>query len=633
MNRIRAALPLLVMTLLAGCTAAGGPAAPVPSTVSPAARTAWDLTTATLDSAGRLARPAALSAFAQAVAPVPGGPAAAGSRGQIDSGSLAVSSVLGRWGELSAGQRAAVRAGLGLPAGHNAPAAYREAPAETASPDLPCLTADSAGAGPYRALIGGILDDVTARLGRPLRIADRLFLAVNSKNLEGTALMYTYGCTGATGRVDGCTVHLNPRSIQTAYTPAEQRSFLLHEIVHCYLYDRFGLAYTTMPAWYVEGAPTWAMSDFGTTSARLGGIWKQYLDTPQRPLTARSYDGLGFFVHLAESGSPVWRLIDPIGTALAGHSTGAGWAAAAPSAEFTGSWGSGFVQGRYPGRPWTSTGPGLPAYQPALPTGRLGDGQTLTVTAGEFAAAVRRLDVDAEIVTITAGAGTSGRIALGGGRDAPLTGGPFCTRGGCSCPDGTTPFTPMAAGDAFLGASAGDRAASVTLTGSTLAAACARPRESCLVGTWTATGFDVSAGGMTETGGAGVRMTIAATGSAKVVFTGMAPVRFTGRASGSYTLHGSTTGAIRLPAPGATQGTWQTTERGDIDGITADVKVTAPTKLTLHGLSLGEFAHGMAGTSAPQLTAGTWRCHGDTLVSVAPAGGPAHGTWTLTRHH
>jgi hypothetical protein len=619
-NRIRAALALLALTLPAACSASGGAPAPV----QPKALTAWDLTTATLDGAGRLALPTALSAFAQAVGPLPGAPAAAGPRGPIDSGSLAVSSVLSRWGELSAGQRAAVRDGLGLPAARNAPAAYREAPA--AKPELPCLTADSAGVGPYRAMVGGILDDITAKLGRPLRISGRLFLAVNSKNLEGSALMYAYGCTGTKAgaegdRVDGCTIHLNPRAIQAAYTPAEQRSFLVHEIMHCYLYDKFGMAYTAMPAWYVEGAPTWAMSDSGTASTRLGAIWKQYLDTPERPLTARAYDGLGFFVHLAESGAQVWQLIDPIGAALAGHSTAAGWAAAAPSAAFAGSWGSGFVQGRYPGRAWSSDGPGLTAYQPALPTGRLGDGQALTVSAKRFAATVRRLDVDAEIVTVIAGAETTGRISLGGGKDAPLTGGPFCTRGSCSCPDGTTPFTPMASGDTFLGASAGDRAASVTLTGSTLAAACAAPRESCLVGTWT------------STGGAGIRMTISATGASKVVFTGMKPVRFTGRASGSYTVHGSTSGALRLPAPGATQGTWQTTGRSSIDGLTADVSMTAPVKVTLPDLSLGEFAHGMAGMSAPQLTAGTWRCSGDTLVSVAPAGGAAHGTWTLTRRH
>jgi hypothetical protein len=370
------------------------------------------------------------------------------------------------------------------------------------------------------------------------------------------------------------------------------------------------------------------MSDLGPSSSRLSEIWKQYLDTPAKPLSARTYDGLGFFVHLAESGAPVWKLIDPVGAALIGHATPAGWAAAAPSAGFVDSWGSGFAQGRYSGRAWTSTGSHLPPYQPALPGGRLGDGQALTVTAPAYAAAIRRIDVDAEIVTITPGAGTTGRISVGGGKDAPLTGGPFCTRGSCSCPGTTRVFPPMASGDTYLGASAGNRAASVALAGSTLVEACAKPQVSCLVGNWTATGYDISVGGLTETGGAGVKLTIASSGAARVIYDGMAPVRFAGRASGTLIFHGATAGAVRLPAPGATTGRWETTKAGGIDGITADVSVTAPAKITMRDLSVGQLARSFAGASAPQLTAGNWRCTGDTLISTAPA-----GTWSFTRDH
>ncbi|MFI7602513.1 hypothetical protein [Actinoplanes sp. NPDC049681] len=629
MNRMRAAIALFVLAMLAGCSGDGGTTARVPSRVGPAARTAWDVVTGTPGPDGRLPLPAALSAFVMAVGPVPGAPAVAGPSGPIDSASLAVSSVLSRWNELSAAQRAAVRTALGAPKDRNAPAAYRQAPTAATNPNLPCLTADSTGAAPYRAQIAGILGDLTARLSRPLRNAGRLFLSINTKNLEGPSRMYTVPCQDGNGdRVDGCTIHLNPRAIGGAYTAAELHSFLVHEIVHCYLFDRFGLSYSAMPAWYVEGAPTWAMSDLGPSSGRLGGIWQQYLDTPAKPLSARTYDGLGFFVHLAESGARVWTLIDPIGAALVGHATPAGWAAAAPTAGFVDSWGSGFAQGRYPGRAWTSTGPSLPPYQPALPDGRLGDGQSLTVTAPAYAAAARRIDVDAEIVTITPSAGTTGRISIGGGKDAPLTGGPFCTRGSCACPGAARTFPPMASGLTFLGASAGNRAASVALHGSTLAEACAKPRTACLVGNWTATGYDISAGGLTESGGAGVKLTIAASGAARVVYDGMAPVRFHGRVSGTLIFRGSTTGALRLPPAGATTGRWEVSKVGGIDGITADVTVTAPVKTTMHNLAVGRLARSFAGMSAPQLTVGSWRCTGDTLISTAPA-----GSWSFTREH
>ena len=167
----------------------------------------------------------------------------------------------------------------------------------------------------------------------------------------------------------------------------------------------------------------------------------------------------------------------------------------------------------------------------------------------------------------------------------------------------------------------------------TTAAAAATAGGVCLVGSWTSTGFDISAGKLRETGGAGVRMTIGPTGAAKVVFDGMKPVRFSGQATGTVTFHGSTRGAVRLPAAGVTAGKWVTTKGGDVSGLTADVSMTSPAKVSMRGLAVGQLAHSTAGASAPQLTAGTWRCTGDTLVSTAPAGSAAHGSWTLARDH
>lgn len=155
----------------------------------------------------------------------------------------------------------------------------------------------------------------------------------------------------------------------------------------------------------------------------------------------------------------------------------------------------------------------------------------------------------------------------------------------------------------------------------------------CLVGSWTSTGFDISAGSLHETGGAGVRMTIGPTGAGKVVYDGMKPVRFTGQATGTVTFHGSTRGAVRLPAAGVAAGKWVTTKLGDVGGLTADVSMTSPATVSLRHLAVGKLAQNMAGASAPQLTSGTWRCTGDTLVSTAPAGTGAHGSWTLTRNH
>jgi hypothetical protein len=646
-GRTRAAGALVAaMVLLTGCSPSRPAPAPAAATAS-AQPSAWDAATGRVAANGRLDLPTALSAFALAVGPVPGAEPAPGAKGPITSGTLAVTSVLAHWAELSAGQRTAVLAVLNGTGARNAPAAYR-APQPTANPNIRCLTADSAGAAPYRAMLPGIESDVSAHLGRRLRIADHVFIAVNTKDLEDGALMYAYGCNGAkAGRtgdgVTGCTIHINPSTL--AGTEAELHSYLVHEVVHCFLFDRFGMAYAAMPAWYVEGAPTWAMSQYGTSSARLGGIWKDYLDTPSVPLSGRSYDGLGFFVHLAETGTDVWAAIDRIGAAMRGKgadATGYGWAAAKPTAGFAGSWGGGFVQGRYPGPAWTSGGAPLPPYSPALPTGRLADGATLRVTAPAYAAAVRRLDVDAEVVVV-AGAGTAGRLTLGGGTDAALDGGPFCTTGACSCPAGSsgsgTAFTAMAGGDVFLGTTGGAHAADVQLSGSSLADFCAKPRTSCLVGTWRTTAFAIANRAITEHGGAGVRMRIEPSGKTTVGFGGMSPVTFTATTSGThtagrFTFAGTLTGEVRLPSAGVTSGRWEPVRSGGTGGLTVDLTITEPFGYHLPRTNVGQLAGAMntgGAVGSPQLTAGTWRCAGDSLVSTAPPAAGVTGTWTLAR--
>ena len=86
---------------------------------------------------------------------------------------------------------------------------------------------------------------------------------------------------------------------------------------------------------------------------------------------------------------------------------------------FLDSWGSGYVQGRYPGRAWTSGGPNLPTYQPALPNGVLDNGGAMTISAPAAATAVRRLDVNADVVMVNPAAGAAGRISLGADRGRP----------------------------------------------------------------------------------------------------------------------------------------------------------------------------------------------------------------------
>lgn len=640
--------------LVSGLSACGSPRSAAARTAQGGGQQdAWQRMTGQAGPDGRLDLASSLAAFVLAVGPVTGVAKPSAAAAPIATATLAVTSVLAHWSELTADQRSAVVADLGGTAGANAPAGYgyaiapRQAPA-TADPDVPCLTADSAGAGPYRAQLAGIESAITAHLGRPLAIADHVFLSVNTRDLEN-AMMYSWACAGAktaTGTVTGCTVHINPKTVAGHFSDAEMRSFLVHELMHCYLFDKFGMSYDHMPAWYVEGVPTWVMSELGTGSARLGSIWKSYLDTPGRPLSQRTYDGLGFFTHLAETGTNVWKAIDPIGAAMLGgaDATAAGWTAAGVTGSFLDSWGSGFVQGRYPGAPWTSHGPNLPPYRPALGNARIGDGGTLTVTAAAFAATIDQVDVDAGVLLIEPGADTTGRLTVGGGADARLTDSPLCTIANCGCPQGSpgagTEFRKMSPGAQYLGVTGGAKGGTVTLTGQSLPDFCAKPAHACLVGQWTSVGFDVAAGSMiTEHGGSGVRMHIDPRGDATVVFDGMSPVTFTASTSGTptagrFTFAGTVAGAIVVPNGSAKSGPWHQA-RPSTGSITADIQLTSPFSYHMGPLDVGSLAGAVGGAGGavgkPELTDGTWTCSGDTLVSTPPAGGKVTGTWTLTR--
>ena len=223
-------------------------------------------------------------------------------------------------------------------------------------PNIPCPTADSAGAAPYAAQVPAIEHEIASRVGAGF--PDPVYIELNT---VGTDDIYTTGCQGgarATSTVDSCAVHIEPDALKE-FGSAGIDNILIHELVHCLGFEHFGAAYGHMPDWYADGSATWAQSVLGSSSgvkaATLSKIWGYYLKTPQTPLFSRvaplGYDAVGFFVHLAETGTDPWHVIMPIGAALlaSGNSNIAGWEAAAPTTEFLNSWGSGLRPRPLPG--------------------------------------------------------------------------------------------------------------------------------------------------------------------------------------------------------------------------------------------------------------------------------------------
>jgi hypothetical protein len=657
----------------AGCTASPSAAHSV-SVARQAPASAWQLTLNRVGRNGGVDTATALAAFALAIGPVPRARPLAGPPQVIPSGTIAVQWVLGHWRRLTGRQRRAVVADLGVPARAAAKRArgraaggatlmsldvpaVRGAPATGTAkgPDLPCLTADSAGAGPYRAQAAGIESDIAAHAGAGPFGPD-VYFSVNATQLAGSKTkMYTYGCTGSQvtqdGPVQGCTIHVNPSVSGGGFPAAEVHDFLIHELTHCYLFQKLGADYYRMPAWYVEGVPMWAMTVLGNGSSIESRDWLAYLDTPSTPVFTRSYDALGFFVHLAETGTDVWHKIVPMGQAIASGGSAAGWRAAAPGAAFLDSWGSGYAQGRYPGAAWQTSGPNLPHYAGPIPQASLGDGQTITVSSPAAATAISRVEVDAQVVLVTGTA--SGRLSLDGGADTTLaqaagTGyrtGDTPARCPADAPNAGASLTRISSGPHYVAVTGGLDAAAVQLQGLSLAAFCATKNAvACIVGDWTATRFQATdpRAGVSEEGGAGTTMRIGHDGSMSVDFGGMAPVEMTGNQGlqANFTFDGGISGTIRLPggqAAGASTGVWRPVPGGPIDygSLTVTVQVTSPISDTIGPLSMSGLASSLgAGASSVNdhpLGEGSWSCSGNTLVNRPPRGAPADGSWTWSR--
>ena len=513
-------------------------------------------------------------------------------------------------------------------AGSNAAAAGT---AKTSTnPNADCATADSVGSSAYTSQIGGIEKEITSagRLGGSY--PDPVYVEVNTMNVlfpgDTTAsLMYTAGCfKGAipsTGPVDSCTVHVQPRAFtgKGALSTSDIHEALLHEMVHCYMFQRFGAPVYGFPAWFVEGAADWVANEI-SGSHIVDGHWETYLEHPDDPLWNRTYDGFGFFVHLAETGTDPWHRIIPMASALvtSGNSDVSTWNAADPTTEFLNNWGAGFAQGRYPGVAWDSTGPGLPRYPAAMPAQKpVKDLVPITVPSAAAATVIQPLDVDSQVVHVTAAPTSHGRISLGGGKDDTLAqakGVNYCTDStGCRCPSDSPEngarFTHMADGMEYVTVTGGTATGSVTIEGESLKSFCS---PTCVVGTWKVTNETVSL--INASGGAGAILTITKNGVATIQHDGSAPLVIPG---GSIQYFGQEMERVTLPTdPDATSGAWTwTLGLGNVSATTTE-----------YGSSHTAPVAGAPGAVA----SGTWTCSGDAMTNTIGFGGVSQ-SYTLTR--
>jgi hypothetical protein len=200
-----------------------------------------------------------------------------------------------------------------------------------------------------------------------------------------------------------------------------------------------------------------------------GQYWGGWLRYPERSLFSRTYDALGFFAHLKESGVDPWRqaggkmtlmdLMHKEGEASSAEAYAA--AAAAPgAAAFIDQWGSSYFRST-PAPDWSmevsSTASGITS--PRL-TSTLSDGERLVTGVDPLAGQPIELDIGTDVVVFESLTGR-GLIRFADGTQfaiADILNEPFCTKpGGCTCPSGSNgadhQFRSAAKGRTMIGLS------------------------------------------------------------------------------------------------------------------------------------------------------------------------------------
>ena len=302
------------------------------------------------------------------------------------------------------------------------------------------------------------------------------------------------------------------------------RSTIAHEVFHCL---EFQLG-TSIPQvgglgkWAIEGAATWVESDLVAGDDDARDWWSEYLEKPSTPLFKRSYDGIGFFGHLAKTGASPWKVFPAFFAAA--NRTAAYHVALAADGGFLDSEASVFFRDIELGPDWDPRGQGANADSNLPLTDTAGEAVqsldyasgTRKVTVAPYADAAYALTLQspAQLVGVTVVRGSVRLRATDGGPvNADGASSILLCRDGaqCVCPEtGAAPAGALRFGDGDLAIAAGPGGGSVRIASVSLDSVC----KGCLAGRWTAT--SIAGAGSLESidGGGGTMLTITSSGNA-----------------------------------------------------------------------------------------------------------------------
>ena len=292
------------------------------TTLVPVSSTAYGEELSKVDASGTRSLESALRLFSIAIAPLPGVDAPF-DRSGVRSGTLALKHVLAHYDELTPEQQAVVDAARVPPAGSD----IIVVPAGFGRPSQTLRDIVAAAAIKYRA-------DFAAKIGEIPGVID--VIVGELTDLFGQSDPQFEG-----GSYSGCTVTIDPVMNTDPTTIANT---VAHEIFHCFqaagakttvVWNEFG-------DWVLEGSAQWAADVLTQPDGNGTEWWTAYLTEIQVPLFTRTYEAIGFFSHLAETGTDPWSVFPAmfaaVGSAAAFDASGANGDA------FMTSWASSFLR-------------------------------------------------------------------------------------------------------------------------------------------------------------------------------------------------------------------------------------------------------------------------------------------------
>ncbi len=287
-------------------------------------------------------------------------------------------------------------------------------------------------------------------------------------NANGTA--YALASAGGTS----CTLSVFPKG---HFASGSDLTFIVaHELTHCFQNHIAveAIANSSNTGWVRDGGADWAALEVSGPTPLMSGHWHEYVDHPESPLFSRTYDAVGFFAHLKESGTDPWRVL--LSMINATDNPGRyGNAVGADRSTFEDSWASGMFRGQpNPGTAWNTSGVDMPPGRPDPQQTTVGqdiDAPAWTLTTAE-------VTTNTEVTSVRAGG--SVRVGWGTALDQVVAPGAtldLCTKaGGCKCPEGSIGSPPTAvAGSPFAVALTGGSAgATANVAGKTIEEFCKR---------------------------------------------------------------------------------------------------------------------------------------------------------------